>query len=130
MRAHRRRIHQCVLTHRSGSGEEHGLTPALLEAHRLPVAAAYIRKHSGIASLEVQPGDEGMTHIVHCARCRKSTGGLDVAPGEAEMWWCKKCRHAARICSVCHSGVRGLWMGCGRCKHGGHQKCMRLYFRE
>lgn len=23
-----------------------------------------------------------------------------------------------------------MWMGCGRCGHGGHQKCIRLYYRE
>ena len=29
-----------------------------------------------------------------------------------------------------HKAVRGLWMSCGKCKHGGHQSCLRAYFGE
>lgn len=36
----------------------------------------------------------------------------------------------ARPCVVCRLGVRGLWMGCRRCRHGGHEGCLRAYYRE
>lgn len=29
-----------------------------------------------------------------------------------------------------HRTVKGLWMGCGHCQHGGHQQCMRRYYRQ
>ena len=102
----------------------------MLEQHRLPVPAAYIRKHANIPSLETYAQQEGMTHIVHCSRCQKSTGSLEDIGSGKEFWWCKKCRMSAKRCGICREGVIGLWMGCGKCHHGGHQRCMRLYYSE
>ncbi|ORY34659.1 hypothetical protein BCR39DRAFT_513871 [Naematelia encephala] len=103
----------------------------LLERYRLTGSAAYIRKHAGIASLETLSTDEGVTHIVHCARCGKSTGSLDDIGIEAKrFWWCKRCLLTAHKCAICHQGVKGIWMGCSRCRHGGHSQCMRLYYHE
>ena len=92
----------------------------MLEANRLYTPAAYVRRHSGIPSLEVRSGDEGVSHIIHCVKCRKSTGPLDAPIGE-KFWWCKNCKRTAKSCVICHRGVQGLWMSCGKCKHGGHQ---------
>ncbi|WVQ84512.1 hypothetical protein IAT38_006666 [Cryptococcus sp. DSM 104549] len=99
-----------------------------LERHRLPLPAAYIRRHAAIPSLEITAQDQGMTHTFHCQRCGKSTGSLEDIGVEGKVfWWCKRCGLDSKSCAVCRRGVRGLWMGCRRCNHGGHQKCMRLY---
>lgn len=78
--------------------------------------------------MEIRGGDEGITHIVNCAKCRKSTGAVDIPLSQGKFWWCKNCKRPAKTCVVCHQAVKGLWMGCGKCKHGGHQKCLRLYY--
>ena len=100
----------------------------ILDAHRLSGIAAYVRRYSGIPSLEIRTGDEGITHLVNCAKCRKSTGAIDAPLAKSNFWWCKNCKRPAKTCVVCHQAVKGLWMGCGKCKHGGHQKCLRLYY--
>ncbi|WWD20381.1 hypothetical protein CI109_104857 [Kwoniella shandongensis] len=100
----------------------------MLERHRLPIPAAYIRQHGLTPSLEITAQDEGMTHTFHCQRCGKSTGSLEDIGVEGKVfWWCKKCRMGAKICAVCRKRIKGLWMGCRKCNHGGHQNCMRLY---
>lgn len=73
----------------------------LLERHRLPIFAAYIRRFSGIPSLEITPQDEGLTHTYFCERCGKSTGTLeDIEVKGKVFWWCKKCRMGAKRCAV------------------------------
>ena len=76
------------------------LSPDMLEANRLPGAAAYIRRHSGVLSLEVRPLDEGMTHPVHCVKCRKSTGAVDLTLSEGKFWWRKNCKRPAKTCVI------------------------------
>lgn len=73
----------------------------LLEQHRLFMFAAYIRRFSGIPSLEITPQDEGLTHTFFCERCGKSTGNLeDIEVKGKIFWWCKKCRTGARSCAI------------------------------
>lgn len=80
----------------------------LLERHRLPIFAAYIRRFSGIPSLEITPQDEGLTHTYFCEKCGKSTGSLeDIEVKGKIFWWCKKCRAGARGCAVWY--VRLKW---------------------
>lgn len=103
----------------------------LLEQHRLFMFAAYIRRFSGIPSLEITPQDEGLTHTFFCERCGKSTGNLeDIEVKGKIFWWCKKCRTGAKSCAICRKIIKGLWMGCRQCGHGGHQACMRLYHSQ
>jgi len=50
----------------------------------------------------------------NCSRCGKplfKTGG---------SWWCQVCRAPPATCAVCHSVVRGLFVWCQGCGHGGH----------
>ena len=72
----------------------------LLEAHRLPVEAAYIKKHGTISSIETRVADSGVTHVVHCAYCGRSTGSTDIPTSEGTFWWCKRCKRNARQCVV------------------------------
>ncbi|WVN90903.1 uncharacterized protein L203_106148 [Cryptococcus depauperatus CBS 7841] len=102
----------------------------LLERHRLFSSAAYIRRFSNIPSLEITAHDQGVTHPFFCERCGKSTGSLeDIGVGGKVFWWCKRCRLGAKACAICRKYVKGLWMGCRQCNHGGHQICMRYFYR-
>ncbi|WVQ74341.1 hypothetical protein IAR50_003940 [Cryptococcus sp. DSM 104548] len=102
-----------------------------LESLRLPLPAAYIRRFSGIPSLEVTSQDQGVTQTLSCDRCGKSTGSLEDIGVEGKVfWWCKKCKMGAKECAVCRKAVKGMWMGCRKCSHGGHHACMRLYHSQ
>lgn len=103
-----------------------------LEQYRLSIPAAYIRRFARLASLEVVIGDPGVTHLVYCSRCGKGTGSLEDTGMERHgkrFWYCKNCKLPAKQCAICREGVKGLWMGCGKCRHGGHQACMRTFYR-
>lgn len=103
----------------------------MLEQRRLSIPAAYIRRFAGLPSLEVLVGDPGVTHLAYCSRCGKGTGSLEDVGMEKrgkQFWYCQSCRLPAKECAVCRGGVRGLWMGCGKCRHGGHQACMRAFY--
>lgn len=103
----------------------------MLERHRLVVPLAYVRRSCGVREALTLPGQEGITHPIYCCKCGKSTGTVeDTADPHRVFWWCPRCRRAAKICSICREPVRGLWMGCMRCRHGGHQRCMRLYYGQ
>ncbi|OCF34320.1 hypothetical protein I316_03834 [Kwoniella heveanensis BCC8398] len=103
----------------------------MLERHRLAAPASYIRLYANLPSLQIVPMTEGMTHRLHCQRCGKSTGELDDIGVEGKVfWWCKRCKNGAKSCAVCRRNVKGLWMGCRRCGHGGHQPCIRLYHSQ
>jgi hypothetical protein len=73
----------------------------MLDRAQLPVPSAYIRKFARILSAETYAQDTGITHIAHCQRCRKATGSLeDIGDKGKKMWWCKRCRLAARTCVI------------------------------
>jgi hypothetical protein len=76
------------------------LTAEMLEANRLSGAAAYVRRHSCVPSLEIRTTDEGVSHIIHCAKCRRSTGPLDAPVDEGKFWWCKHCSRSAKTCVI------------------------------
>ncbi|WWC73599.1 uncharacterized protein I206_107571 [Kwoniella pini CBS 10737] len=103
----------------------------MLERHRLPLPASYMRLYSNIPSLQIVPINEGITHKLHCGRCGKSTGELDDIGVEGKkFWWCKRCKLGAKVCAVCRKVVKGLWLGCRKCGHGGHGTCMRVYHNQ
>ncbi|TYJ57984.1 hypothetical protein B9479_001342 [Cryptococcus floricola] len=80
-----------------------------LESLRLPLPASYIRRFSGIPSLEVTAQDQGVTHTLGCDRCGKSTGSLEDIGVEGKVfWWCKKCKMGAKECAVCRKAVKAM----------------------
>ncbi|GMK56594.1 hypothetical protein CspeluHIS016_0304340 [Cutaneotrichosporon spelunceum] len=102
----------------------------LLEAHHLPIPLAYYRRFSNIVDAQTVSGMDGVSHVQYCVKCGKSTGSLDDTCETKTFWWCTKCHRAAKICTICREPVKGLWMSCNTCRHGGHQRCMRLYYTE
>ncbi|BEI90469.1 uncharacterized protein CcaverHIS019_0305390 [Cutaneotrichosporon cavernicola] len=102
----------------------------MLEAHHLPVPLAYYRRFSNILDAQTVSGMDGISHVQYCVKCGKSTGSLDDTSETKTFWWCTKCRRAAKICTICREPVKGLWMSCNTCRHGGHQRCMRSYYTK
>lgn len=124
-------IGKCIRsTHFIGPWLKHSIEQ--LEQYRLSIPAAYIRRFARVSSLEVVIGDPGVTHLAYCSRCGKGTGSLEDTGMERHgkrFWYCKNCKLPAKQCAICREGVKGLWMGCGKCRHGGHQACMRTFYR-
>ncbi|CAN8021181.1 unnamed protein product [Ixodes persulcatus] len=62
--------------------------------------------------------------VVHtlCSGCSK--------PLARSGWFCDRCKAVASPCAVCHEVVRGLFVWCQGCAHGGHLQHMTAWFRE
>jgi hypothetical protein len=74
-----------------------------LDRYRLPGQSAYLRRYAAIRSLQITSTQIGVTHVVHCQTCGKSTGSLEEIGMEKEgkrFWYCGKCRSAAKVCAI------------------------------
>lgn len=78
----------------------HKLTRDILERYHLAVPVAYIRRFTSILDVQTLPGQDGITHILHCSKCGKSTGSLEDTADKKSFWWCTKCKRAAKLCVV------------------------------
>ncbi|CAG0879574.1 unnamed protein product [Darwinula stevensoni] len=45
-------------------------------------------------------------------------------------WACDRCRQLTNTCSVCHQVVRGLYVWCQGCGHGGHMTHLKDWFSQ
>ncbi|ORZ13986.1 WD40-repeat-containing domain protein [Absidia repens] len=45
-------------------------------------------------------------------------------------WACDKCHRLLNPCSICHQTVKGLYVWCQGCNHGGHLEHMRAWFSK
>ena len=71
---------------------------------------------------DIQSINQSLTSVlVYCALCRKAIHHGSVL--------CEKCRQQPSTCSICHVSVRGLYVWCQGCAHGGHLKHMLEWFR-
>lgn len=59
-----------------------------------------------------------------CANCRKPL------VGKSSHTWCAKCRNAVSTCVLCQQPVRGLYVVCPGCGHGGHLAHLRSWFSK
>lgn len=59
-----------------------------------------------------------------CGKC-----GKEIAEGTS-LTWCTRCARSPVVCSLCQKTCGGLYHWCPICSHGGHYKCMKLWFRE
>ncbi|XP_023244800.1 GATOR complex protein WDR24-like [Centruroides sculpturatus] len=57
-----------------------------------------------------------------CGKCRQPLGHVG--------WECTRCNIMPAPCSICHQIVRGLYVWCQGCCHGGHQKHMEKWFQN
>ncbi|KAI7862657.1 WD40-repeat-containing domain protein, partial [Spinellus fusiger] len=72
----------------------------------------------------VRERNENATTIhIACNHCFKLVTGT--ARGS---WTCDKCHRLLNPCTICHQTVRGLYVWCQGCNHGGHLEHMREWF--
>ncbi|OQV16163.1 WD repeat-containing protein 24 [Hypsibius exemplaris] len=45
-------------------------------------------------------------------------------------WYCTNCKKLTNCCSICQLPVRGLYVWCQGCQHGGHLEHMEQWFRH
>lgn len=76
------------------------------------------------------------TMYAACANCRRPTG-LGTAASDASSSssstssspWCGKCRALVSQCALCLQPVRGVYVWCPGCGHGGHVKHLQEWFK-
>ncbi|XP_056594885.1 GATOR complex protein WDR24 isoform X1 [Triplophysa dalaica] len=49
---------------------------------------------------------------INCSNCKR--------PMSNKGWICDRCHQCASVCAVCHHVVKGLFVWCQGCSHGGH----------
>ncbi|KAI8887732.1 WD40 repeat-like protein [Backusella circina FSU 941] len=96
----------------------------LLHRFKLWSTATAVIKACKIQS--VRERNESATTInVACNTCFKlvmaSSGG---------SWACDKCHRLLNPCTICHQTVKGLYVWCQGCNHGGHLAHMRDWFAK
>eukprot|EP00094_Tigriopus_californicus_P003033 TCALIF_02921-PB protein Name:"Similar to wdr24 WD repeat-containing protein 24 (Xenopus laevis)" AED:0.22 eAED:0.27 QI:0/0.75/0.69/1/0.83/0.76/13/0/944 len=45
-------------------------------------------------------------------------------------WFCDRCRSTPFLCSVCQNTVRGVFVWCQGCGHGGHSNHLKAWYKE
>ncbi|KAK0089843.1 hypothetical protein PV325_005150 [Microctonus aethiopoides] len=94
----------------------------ILSRFKLYNVITEIIQSSWIPSIS-QLNQQSTTINVCCTACTK--------PLQRTAWRCDRChtsRHA--LCSFCHRVVRGLYVWCQGCAHGGHVRCMKEWFES
>eukprot|EP00794_Sanderia_malayensis_P011054 gene11054-12220_t len=84
----------------------------LLNRFRLWTIAAKIIKLSNLPNISSLNQDSTTINTI-CAGCNKP---MPTSSG----WFCKRCMKNAAPCSICHLPVKGLYVWCQGCGHGGH----------
>ncbi|XP_048408373.1 GATOR complex protein WDR24 isoform X3 [Stegostoma tigrinum] len=58
---------------------------------------------------------------INCSNCKR--------PMSSKGWICDRCRQCASMCAVCHQVVKGLFVWCQGCSHGGHLQHIMNWLR-
>ncbi|XP_007903057.1 GATOR complex protein WDR24 isoform X2 [Callorhinchus milii] len=64
---------------------------------------------------------ESTTLHINCSNCKR--------PMSSKGWICDRCRQCASMCAVCHQVVKGLFVWCQGCSHGGHLQHIMNWLR-
>lgn len=56
-----------------------------------------------------------------CAKCNKFMSSVG--------WFCNNCKEMT-VCTICHQIVRGVYVWCQGCAHGGHLQHLQEWFKE
>ena len=71
----------------------------------------------------VQEVNEISTNVsLHCGSC-----GHSVPPTKYN---CLKCNNVLSQCCICHQTVRGLYVWCQGCSHGGHSNHIKEWLKD
>jgi hypothetical protein len=74
------------------------------------------------------------TMYAACANCRSSIGlgtaaaSDSASPSSSSSPWCRSCRSPVSRCALCLQPVRGVYVWCPGCGHGGHVKHLQEWF--
>ena len=71
-----------------------------------------------------------LLHIT-CTKCGKElSDGTIIAQGCASFQgsWCVHCKTSVGMCTVCNKIVKGMFVWCPICCHGGHSSCLKKWF--
>eukprot|EP00912_Choanoflagellata_sp_UC4_P000074 UC4_evm4s51 len=93
----------------------------LLDRHRLWNERAQVIRCSHLASVQML-NQSSTTVYTNCGTCAKPLE--DNSTG----WYCKRCDDLTNTCSICHLPVKGSYVYCQGCGHGGHSNCMQSWF--
>ncbi|XP_032814997.2 GATOR2 complex protein WDR24 isoform X2 [Petromyzon marinus] len=99
--------------HVSQTVQEHWYTAYLELLHRFKLwsVATQVIRLSTCEAVNILNQTSTSLHL-NCSACKRSLDG--------KGWLCDKCRQCASVCAVCHHVVRGLFVWCQGCSHGGH----------
>ena len=93
--------------------------------HRLQLWLPANELIQGSTDPAIQEMNKKSTSIyASCANCRKPLVGME------SHTWCAKCRAAVSTCVLCHLPVRGMYVVCPGCGHGGHLKHLQQWFSK
>lgn len=93
--------------------QEHWFTSYidLLQRFKLWNASNQVIKLSTCSAINCLNQASTTLHI-NCSNCKR--------PMSNKGWICDRCRQCASMCAVCHHVVKGLFVWCQGCGHGGH----------
>ncbi|KAI9322547.1 WD40-repeat-containing domain protein [Dichotomocladium elegans] len=94
----------------------------LLNRFKLWTTAAAVINACPIGRIR-ERNENATTINIACNNCFKLVMGTSQG-----AWACDKCRQLLNGCSICHQTVRGLYVWCQGCNHGGHLGHMREWF--
>ncbi|KAI8647401.1 WD40-repeat-containing domain protein [Parasitella parasitica] len=94
----------------------------MLRRFKLWSAATAVIKACKIQSIR-ELNENSTTVSIACNTCFKLVNGTT-----GGSWACDKCHRLLNPCSLCHQTVRGLYVWCQGCNHGGHLSHMREWF--
>ncbi|XP_016327401.1 WD repeat-containing protein 24-like [Sinocyclocheilus anshuiensis] len=59
---------------------------------------------------------------INCSNCKR--------PMSNKGWICDRCHQCASVCAVCHHVVKGLFVWCQGCSHGGHLEHVMEWLKQ
>eukprot|EP00761_Pharyngomonas_kirbyi_P002435 gb/GECH01002439.1/.p1 GENE.gb/GECH01002439.1/~~gb/GECH01002439.1/.p1 ORF type:complete len:937 (+),score=186.74 gb/GECH01002439.1/:1-2811(+) len=93
----------------------------LLRSFKLWVCAAEVIKYAPFNAINVM--NRKMTTIHNtCGKCQHRL------PNDTTK--CSRCHHRTNVCAISHKPVRGLYMWCQACGHGGHMVLLSEWFSQ
>lgn len=95
----------------------------VLHKFKLYNVATNLIKKSPIAAIN-QINQQSTTFLTNCTKCNKALARRQGS------WWCDRCRRTPNLCSICQDIVRGLFLWCQGCAHGGHLKCLKIWYKK
>jgi len=92
-----------------------------LSQFRLWNTAALVSKMSPCGSIQ-RLSHRSTVYCTNCNLCRRSL--------QRSGWLCDACKSITNTCSLCHLVVRGLYVWCRGCSHGGHLVHIMEWFKK